>query len=52
MKDRKELKELERKIAKGLEKAYREMIKFKKHKNTPGVTSRNGKVVEIMPDEL
>ncbi len=51
MKGRKQLNEMEDKIVKGLEKANREMIKFKKYKKSPIVISRNGKVVEIMPED-
>jgi len=47
-----QLQELEDKIAKGMEDAYREMVKFKKRKNSPIIMSKNGKVVEIEPQKI
>jgi hypothetical protein len=47
-----QLQELEDKIAKGLEEAYRKMVEFKKHKKSPIVMSRNGKVIKIEPDKI
>lgn len=46
------IQELEEKVVKGLEEAYRKMVKFKKQKNSPLIVSRDGKVVEIKPDEI
>ncbi len=39
-------------IVKGLEEAYRRLVIYKKQKNSPMVISRNGKVVEIDPNEI
>jgi hypothetical protein len=47
-----QLQELEDKIARGLEEAYRKMVVFKKHKKTPLVVSKNGKAVEIEPGKM
>ena len=47
-----QLQELEDKIAMGLEEAYRKMVEFKKHKNSPIVVSKNGEVIEIEPDNI
>ncbi len=49
---REQLKELEDKLAKGLEEAYRKMILFKKQKNSPVVISKKGKVVKIDADKI
>jgi hypothetical protein len=40
------------KIIEGLEKAYKKLIEFKKYKKTPIIVSRDGKVVEIHPDQI
>ena len=42
-----QLKDLENKIAKGLEETHRKMAKFKKQNNSPIIISKDGKVVEI-----
>lgn len=47
-----QLKELEDKISKGLEEAYRKMVEFKKQKNSPLIISRNGEIVEIKAEEI
>lgn len=46
-----ELKELEENVFKGLRMARKKMIAFKKYKKTPIIVSRNGKVVELSPEE-
>lgn len=46
------LQELRNKIIYGLEEAYRKMVIYKKQKNSPLIVSRNGKVVEIPPDDI
>ena len=38
------------KILKGLEKAYEELLKFKKYKNTELVVMRDNKIVKIKPE--
>ena len=47
-----QLQDLEDKIARGLEEAYRKMVVFKKHKKTPMVVSKNGKTIEIEPENI
>ncbi len=47
-----QLQDLEDKIARGLEEAYRKMVEFKKYKKTPMVVSKNGKVIEIEPENI
>jgi hypothetical protein len=52
MKIDEELKIERDKIVKGLERAYEKVVAFKKEKNTPMVVSRNGKIVEIQPEDI
>lgn len=40
------------KIIKGLERAYKKLIEFKKYKKTPIIVFKDGKVVEIYPDKI
>lgn len=40
------------KIIKGLEKAYKKLIEYKKYKKSPLITSRDGKIIEIAPDKI
>lgn len=47
-----QLKDLENKISKGLEEAYRKMAVFKKQKNSPLIVSRDGKVIEIKAENI
>ncbi len=47
-----ELKELERKVELGLQKAYKKMVVFKKQKNSPLIVSRNGQITEIEPEKI
>ncbi len=47
----KALKDQHRKIVKGLELAYKELIKFKKSKNSPLVVVRDGKIIELDPEK-
>lgn len=47
-----QLKEERNKIVKGLEEAYRKLIEFKKARNSPLVVERNGKIVEIDPNDV
>ena len=46
-----QLKELEDKLSSGLEKAYSKMLEFKKQKGSPIIISKDGKILEIHPDE-
>lgn len=45
------IEEQHRKIVKGLELAYKELVKFKKSKNSPLVVVRNGKIIELDPEK-
>lgn len=40
------------KIIEGLEIAYRKLIEFKKYKKTPIIVSKDGKVIEINPNNI
>ncbi len=51
MKDNeRELKEQRAKIVNGLELTYKRLIEYKKRKNSPLVISKNGKVIELDPN--
>ena len=52
MSDKEKLQDLEDKVVKGLEEAYRKMVIFKKQQNSPIIVSKNGKVIEIDPDKI
>jgi allophanate hydrolase subunit 2 len=41
-----------KKIIKGLEEVYKKLIEFKKKQNTPIVVSRDGKIIEINPNQI
>ena len=47
-----QLKELEDKLTKGLEKAYSKMLEFKKQKDSPIIMSKNGEIVEVDPNQI
>lgn len=47
-----QLLDLETKIGKGLELAYKKMIEFKKQKNSPIIVSRDGQIIEISAQSL
>jgi hypothetical protein len=47
-----QFKDLEDKIALGLEEAYRKMVIFKKQKNSPMIIAKKGKIVEIAPNDI
>ena len=47
-----QIRDINQKVIKGLEETYRLMIEFKKRKNTPVIISKNGKVVEVDPNEI
>lgn len=40
------------KIQRGLEKAYEKLVAFKRYKNSPLIVSRDGKIVEIPPEDI
>lgn len=42
--------ELKEKVIKGLEKAYDQLIEFKKQKNSELVIMKNGEIVKIKPE--
>ena len=50
--NKKELKERNEAICRGLEEAYRKMIIFKRQKNSPVVVSVDGEVKEIDPYDM
>ncbi len=52
MEIKEQLQELEDKIAKGLEEAYRKMVEFKKHKKSQVIFSKNGEVIEVKPEKI
>ncbi|MCH7398314.1 hypothetical protein MM236_09950 [Belliella sp. DSM 107340] len=52
METKEHLKEERDKIVKGLEEAYRKLVEFKKANNSPLVVVRNGKIVEIDPNDV
>lgn len=52
METKKHLKEERDKIVKGLEETYRKLVEYKKQKNSPMVVMRNGKIVEVDPNEI
>lgn len=41
-----------KKIEKGLAISYEKMVQFKKYKNTPIISMRDGKIVEIDPHSV
>ncbi|SES94829.1 hypothetical protein SAMN04487998_0755 [Hymenobacter actinosclerus] len=43
---------MSQRIQEGLDAAYENMLAFKRYKKTPVVIVREGKVVEVSPDEL
>ncbi|MCD4734538.1 MAG: hypothetical protein K8R53_00715 [Bacteroidales bacterium] len=45
-------KEERDKIVKGLEESYKKLIEYKKQKNSPFIVLRDGKILEINPNEL
>jgi hypothetical protein len=40
------------KIKKGLEESYKKLIDFKKYKRTPIIVSRDGKIIELSPEDI
>ncbi|SKC14353.1 hypothetical protein [Alkalitalea saponilacus] len=39
-------------IKEGLEKAYKKLIEFKKYKKTPIIISKEGKIIEVSPENI
>jgi len=52
MEIKEQLNGLEQKITKGLKKAYQKMIELKKYKKSPIITSKDGKIIEIIPEDI
>ncbi|OQX79455.1 MAG: hypothetical protein B6D64_04845 [Bacteroidetes bacterium 4484_276] len=52
MKTKKQIQEIREKIIKGLEEAYKSLVEYKKQKNSPLIISRDGKIVEVDPNEI
>lgn len=52
MKTTEQLRELEEKVALGLEKAYKKMVAFKKLKNSPLEISKNSKAIGIPAEKI
>ncbi|MFT6783781.1 MAG: sulfur carrier protein ThiS [Saprospiraceae bacterium] len=45
------LREQREKIVKGLELTYKNLIEFKKNKNSPLIISKNGEIIELDPQK-
>lgn len=52
METKEQIRDIKQKVIKGLEEAYRLLIEFKKQKNTPVIISKDGKVIEVDPNEI
>ncbi len=52
MKGKEQPSEAAQKILYGLEKAYEKLVAFKRYKNSPLIVSRDGKIVEIPPEDI
>lgn len=52
MDKKEELLEDSKKLVLGLERAYQKLVEFKRYKKSPLIVSRNGKVIEIPPEEI
>lgn len=52
MDKKEELLEDSKKLVLGQERAYQKLVEFKRYKNSPLIVSRNGKVIEIPPEEI
>ena len=52
MKNNQQLKEERDKIVKGLEETYKRLVEYKKQKNSPMIVLRDGKIVEVNPNEI
>jgi hypothetical protein len=47
-----QLKEERDLIVKGLEETYRRLVEYKKHKKSPMIIVRNGKIEAVDPNEV
>jgi hypothetical protein len=47
-----QLKEERDAIVKGLEETYRKLVEFKKHKKSPMIVLRDGKITAVDPNEV
>lgn len=52
MSDQERAAELQEKLRIGLDRAYANMLAFKKYKNSPVIISRDGKIVAVPADEM
>lgn len=52
MRTKEQLKEERDRIVRGLEESYRRLVEYKRQKNSPMVILRDGKIVELDPNEL
>ncbi|TDN90403.1 hypothetical protein DET49_10561 [Salegentibacter sp. 24] len=52
MENKSELKDRRKKIVDGLEKTYQKLVEFKRYKKSPLIIARNGKILEIAPEEM
>ena len=43
---------IDRQLQAGLRVAYTNMLAFKRYKQTPVIVSRNGKILEVHPDDM
>ncbi len=46
------LREMEKKIAKGLRESFRKMVEFKRYKKSPVVVSKKGKIIYLDPFKI
>ena len=40
------------KIKEGLEKAYKDLVEYKKYKKTPLIIARKGKIIKVSPYKI
>lgn len=52
MENNQHLKEERDKIVKGLEESYKRLVEYKKQKNSPMVVLKNGRIVEVDPNNV
>lgn len=52
MDSKSELKDRRKKIVDGLEKTYQKLVEFKRYKKSPLIIAKNGKILEIAPEEM
>ena len=47
-----ELRDRRDKIVVGLEKTYQKLVEFKRYKKSPLIIAKDGKILEIAPEEM